>query len=304
MQSGVHISKMRLSRQELALIVITMIWGGTFLAVHIAMQYSGPLFFVGLRFVIAGLATLVVFRKSMTGVNRHEILAGCAIGIAIFLGYGMQTWGLQTITSSQSAFISALYVPIVPLLQWIVLRKPPHVMSWVGVTLAFIGLTLLAGPDAGSIGLSEGEIVTLLSAVAIAAEIILIGHFANSVDSRRVTAIQLVVAGIVSLIMMPVVGEGIPPFSWVWVIGAIALGLASALIQLTMNWAQKSVSPTRATVIYAGEPVWGGVVGRLAGDRLPALALLGATFILAGVLASELRPTNWRKRQQRDQPDA
>lgn len=195
-------------------------------------------------------------------------------------------------------------MPIVPLLQWIVLRKPPHVMSWVGVTLAFIGLTLLAGPDAGSIGLSEGEIVTLLSAVAIAAEIILIGHFANSVDSRRVTAIQLVVAGIVSLIMMPVVGEGIPPFSWVWVIGAIALGLASALIQLTMNWAQKSVSPTRATVIYAGEPVWGGVVGRLAGDRLPALALLGAAFILAGVLASELRPTNWRKRQQRDQPDA
>ncbi|MBC9246596.1 DMT family transporter [Paracoccus sp. 11-3] len=296
--------KFRLSRQELALILITMIWGGTFLAVHIMMRYSGPLFFVGLRFVIAGLATLLVFRKSMTGITRHEIIAGCAIGVAIFLGYGMQTWGLQTITSSQSAFISALYVPIVPLLQWIVLRKPPHVMSWVGVTLAFIGLTLLAGPGAGSVGFSKGEIVTLLSAAAIAAEIILIGHFANSVDSRRVTAIQLFVAGIVSLAMMPVVGESIPPFSWFWVMGAIALGLASALIQLTMNWAQKSVSPTRATVIYAGEPVWGGVVGRIAGDRLPALALLGAAFILAGVLASEFRPTNWRKRQQSDQTDA
>jgi len=58
---------------------------------------------------------------------------------------------------------------------------------------------------------------------------------------------------------------------------------------LTMNWAQKSVSPTRATVIYAGEPVWGGIVGRLAGDRLPALALAGAALIVAGVLASEIK---------------
>ncbi len=57
-----------------------------------------------------------------------------------------------------------------------------------------------------------------------------------------------------------------------------------------MNWAQKSVSPTRATIIYASEPVWGGVGGRMAGDRLPALALLGAALIVAGVVVSELKP--------------
>ena len=67
------------------------------------------------------------------------------------------------------------------------------------------------------------------------------------------------------------------------------LGAASALIQVTMNWAQRSVSPTRATVIYAGEPVWAGVVGRLAGERLPAAALLGAALIVCGVIVSELR---------------
>lgn len=304
MQTAKERPRFRLSRQEISLILITMIWGGTFLAVHIAMRYSGPLFFVGLRFSIAGVATWLLFQKSMRGLTRQEIVAGCIIGIAIFLGYGLQTWGLQTITSSQSAFISAIYVPIVPLLQWVVLRRPPHVMSWVGVALAFSGLILLAGPEAGSLRLTEGEIVTLLSAVAIAAEIILIGYFANRVDSRRVTAVQLLAAGGVSFLMMPVVGEQIPAFSWVWVIGAMALGLASALIQLVMNWAQKSISPTRATVIYAGEPVWGGVVGRMAGDRLPPLALLGAAFILAGVLASELRPTNWRKRQRDDQAES
>jgi drug/metabolite transporter (DMT)-like permease len=56
-----------------------------------------------------------------------------------------------------------------------------------------------------------------------------------------------------------------------------------------MNWAQRSVSPTRATVIYTGEPVWAGIFGRIAGERLPLLALVGAAFIVAGVLVSELK---------------
>lgn len=291
-----------LSRQEIALVLVTMLWGSTFLIIQIAMQHSGPLFFVGVRFTIAGGMALLLFRKHMAGITRREIGAGIAIGSALFLGYFLQTYGLQTISSSQSAFITALYVPIVPLLQWAVLKKPPGVMSWVGVALAFTGLVLLAGPQAGALNFSAGEAATLAGAAAIAAEIILIGLFAKSVDSRRVTAVQLLTAGLVSFALMPVLGESVPAFSWLWAGAAIGLGLASAVIQLTMNWAQKSVSPTRATVIYAGEPVWGGIVGRLAGDRLPALALLGAGLIVAGVLASEAKLP--RRKRQAPRPDA
>lgn len=285
-----------LSRQEVALVLVTMLWGSTFLVIHIAMQHSGPLFFVGVRFTIAGVVSMLLFRRHMAGLTRREAGAGVAIGCALFLGYYLQTLGLRTITSSQSAFITALYVPIVPLLQWAVLKRPPGLMSWIGVALAFTGLVLLAGPQAGALHFSAGELATLAGAAAIAAEIILIGHFASSVDSRRVTAVQLLTAGLVSFALMPALGEAVPQFSWLWAGGAIGLGLASAVIQLTMNWAQKSVSPTRATVIYAGEPVWGGIVGRLAGERLPGLALVGAALIVAGVLASEV------KFKRRDKP--
>lgn len=278
-----------LSRQEIALVLVTMLWGSTFLVIHIAMQHSGPLFFVGVRFTLAGVVSMLLFRRHMARLTRREAGAGVAIGCALFLGYYLQTLGLRTITSSQSAFITALYVPIVPLLQWAVLKRPPGLMSWVGVALAFTGLVLLAGPEAGALHFSAGELATLAGAAAIAAEIILIGHFASSVDSRRVTAVQLLTAGLVSFALMPALGEAVPEFSWLWAGGAIGLGLASAVIQLTMNWAQKSVLPTRATVIYAGEPVWGGIVGRLAGERLPGLALVGAALIVAGVLASEVK---------------
>lgn len=278
-----------LSRQELALIAVTMVWGGTFLVVHLAMQYSGPLFFVGLRFVTAGLIGLLVFRKAMAGLTRTELVAGIAIGASIFLGYGLQTFGLQTISSSKSAFLTALYVPLVPLVQWLVMGKPPRLMSWIGIGLAFTGLMLVAGPESGGMELNVGEMATMLSTLAIAAEVLLIGHFAGKVDARRVTTVQLLAAGAMALLAMPVAGESVPDFSWVWLSAAVAMACASILIQLTMNWAQKSLSPTRATVIYASEPVWAGIVGRMAGDRLPGLAILGAALIVGGVLVSELR---------------
>ncbi|PPG01339.1 EamA family transporter [Rathayibacter sp. AY1F4] len=287
-----HISPLRglrFTRPEWALIGITAIWGGTFLAVHIAMEHSGPLFFVGLRFAIAGLISAVVFHRSLRGMRRIDLAAGVAIGVMIFAGYGLQSYGLQTITSSTSAFLTALYVPLVPLLQWVVFRRRPGVLTLVGVALAFVGLLLIAGPQPG-VALGAGEVATIVSTLPIAAEIILIGLVAGRVDLGRVTVVQLLVAGALGFASMPLAGEAVPAFSGAWLIPALALGASSCLIQLTMNWAQRSVSPSRATIIYSAEPVWAGLIGRLAGDRLPALALLGAAFIVAGTLVSELKP--------------
>ncbi|MBY4837569.1 DMT family transporter [Pantoea sp. DY-5] len=280
---------LRISRQELVLIFITMVWGGTFLVVHRAMAHSGPFFFVGLRFATASLLLAFFFRRYLKQVTWLEIKAGALIGLSIAGGYGLQTWGMQTISSSQSAFITALYVPVVPLLQWLFLRRPPGLMAWLGILLAFTGLVLVAGPQDGSLTLNAGEIATLLSTLAIAAEIILISRYAGQVDVRRVTLIQLMVASACAFVLMIPNGESAPAMSTPLLLSVLGLGAASALIQVTMNWAQRSVSPTRATVIYAGEPVWAGVVGRLAGERLPAAALLGAALIVCGVIVSELR---------------
>jgi drug/metabolite transporter (DMT)-like permease len=185
-----------LSRQEIALVLVTAVWGATFLIVHIAVQYSGAWFFVGMRFITAGLISAVVFARVLRRITRKEIVAGGAIGVMIFWGYGLQTVGLQTIDSSTSAFITALYVPFVPMLQWIVFKKPPRLSTWIGVALAFAGLMLLADPGDASFTFGGGEIATIVSTLPIAAEIILIGWFAGKVNLGRVTVVQLLVAGI------------------------------------------------------------------------------------------------------------
>jgi drug/metabolite transporter (DMT)-like permease len=275
---------------------ITMIWGGTFLLVKHGLTVSSPMFFVGCRFGVAALAIGLISYQSLKNLTKKDVVAAAAIGFSITLGYGAQTIGLQSITSSESAFLTALYVPLVPLILWAVFRKVPHTMSCIGIAVAFIGLLLLSGNGFTTISFNFGQLSTIFSAFAIATEIILISHFASRVNLRCVTVLQLAFASLFAFGAMPFVGENvIPPFSTTLATLTIGLGIASALIQLTMNWSQRSVNPSTAAVIYAGEPVWAGLLGRIAGEILPPLALLGGILVVFSVLVSEYRPKRKRK---------
>lgn len=275
---------------EIALICVTFIWGGTFLVVHNAVAESGPLGFVGIRFAVAASIAAAFSYRHLRALSLFELRAGCLIGVSIFAGYSLQTLGLQSISGSKSAFITAFYVPIVPLLQWAVQRKSPRAAAWVGALVAFLGLACLAGPDGLSGGFGRGEVLTALGALAISAEIILISVFARQVNIVRVTVVQLAVASLTAFAFIPVAGEGMPAFSTTFIVSAVALGSASALIQYVMNWAQQRIAATKATLIYAGEPIWAGVIGKIAGDRIPGLAVLGAALIIGASIISEWRP--------------
>ena len=275
---------------QLALILITLLWGGTFLAVQYALNFSSPMFFVGCRFAVAAVVIWLISLKALRGLNRNETLAGTAIGALIAIGYGTQTIALQSILSSESAFLTALYVPLVPILMWLIFHKRPSLMVWLGTTLAFTGLLLLTGNSFSTIQFNDGQTLTLICALAVALEIILIGYFARKVNLRRVTVVQLAVASVLCFASMPLLGEHtLPNFSWPLLLLVVGLGLTSALIQFVMNWAQRMVDPTRATIIYAGERVWAALFGRMAGERLPLLALLGGLLVVLGILMSELK---------------
>ena len=276
---------------QLSLILITIIWGTTFVVVKYGLTFASPVLFVAFRFAAAGIAVTLISWKCLKGMTAFEVFAGAAIGLVIALGYGTQTTGLQTISSSESAFLTALYVPLVPILLWLLFRKKPHVMTWLGAGLAFIGLVFLTGNGFGAIQLSFGQVLTILGSIAIALEIIFISYFAPKVNTRRVTVLQLIFASLFCFLMAPMVGETqLPDFHPRLIMILIGLGIASACIQLVMNWAQEMVDPSQAAIIYAGEPIWASLFGRLVGERLPALALLGGLMVVLGVIASEWKP--------------
>src|SRR5690606_34825883 len=181
---------------QLALILITIIWGGSFITVQYGLNFSSPVIFVGLRFAAAAIAVTLLSLKHLKSMTLKEVAAGAIIGAVISIGYGTQTVGLQTISSSESAFLTALYVPLVPLLLWLLFRKKPHFMTWVGALFAFLGLVFLTGNGFAAIQLSFGQTLTLLGSIAIALEIIFISYFAEQVNVRRVTVLQLIFASL------------------------------------------------------------------------------------------------------------
>lgn len=285
---------------EIALILITIIWGGTFLIVQHALTLTSPMFFVGCRFLIAACVVSFFSLKILKGTTLKDLAAGAAIGATITLGYGAQTVGLQTILSSESAFLTSIYVPLVPLFQWVMFKKAPQWSTWTGIIFAFIGLVLLTGNHTFEFSLSTGQAITVFGAFAIALEIIFIGLFAKHVNLQRVTILQLLFASLFAFMSMPLMNEhSIPEFSWTLMLILLSIGLSSAIIQFTMNWAQQYVDPARATLIYAGEPVWAGIFGRIAGERLSPYALIGALFVLIGIIISEFKP-EWFKKRSRD----
>lgn len=192
---------------QLSLILITFIWGGSFITVQYGLNFSSPIMFVALRFAAAAIAVSLLSWKYLKDFNSHEVFAGAVIGAVIAIGYGTQTIGLQTISSSESAFLTALYVPLVPIFMWLIFRKKPYLMTWIGCLFAFVGLVFLTGNGFGQIQLHFGQIITIIGSIAIALEIIFIGYFAGKVNVRRVTVLQLIFASLFCFIISPILGE-------------------------------------------------------------------------------------------------
>src|SRR5437763_14893668 len=127
------------------LVLVTMIWGSSFLIVQQTIRLTGPFTFLAMRFSIGALVLAVIFHKRLVQITRAEIITGSIIGLFLFGTYALQTIGLQYTTSSKAGFISGLYVPLVAILAVPLLRQKPTLSSLLGVMLSVVGVTLISG---------------------------------------------------------------------------------------------------------------------------------------------------------------
>ncbi len=271
------------------LLAATLVWGGSFVVTRQAVQGVAPLVFVAARFGIAALTVGGVARPGLSRLTRMELWGGAAIGAAMLGGYGLQAVGMSMgVSAGRAAFISAIYVPIVPVLQMILLRRLPGLSDWMALALAFAGLLLLAG-RAGGTSPGRPELLVLCGAFAIAAEIVLIGVFANRVDPRRLAMVECGLLSAACLAVSALCGTSWPAPARGWIGAAVLLGVGSAGLQVAVNWAQRYVPPARATLIYTLEPVWAATFGLFIGERMGPGSLAGAALILASLVIGGLQ---------------
>jgi drug/metabolite transporter (DMT)-like permease len=283
-------------RYDLVLVLVTMIWGSTFLVTKYAIQYTGPFVYLGICYTIGTVTLAFVFRKHLRHITRSDLKYGAVLGLCLCTGYALQTTGLQYTPVSKAGFITGLYVPLVPLLSLFILRQRPAFGAVIGIVLSVIGLTLLSVNRQFDFSLGIGGFLLLGCAFAFALHIVCINKFGPRADPTNLSIVQLAVTALLSFALVPFAGKApalasVPLLVW----GAMLfMGIADiAFTLLMMVRIQQYIGGVRATLIYALEPVWAAVFGYLlGGDRLSILAFLGCGCILLGMIAGRLWQRN------------
>ena len=269
-----------------ALILVTAVWGITFVQVKDAIALYPLLAFLAVRYLIATASLAPVALVRLRGLGREGLVAGSVLGALIALGIGLQTAGLERTTVTSTGFITGLYVLFTPLIALVLFRTPIPRELWLAVGLALVGLALLSGVPSGS---SAGDLLVLASAVAQAFQIVMVERYANRFDVFALTWVEVASAAVVFLAFAVALGDlSVPHGKTVWAALLVTGLFAVAFALLVQIWAQRRVSATRIAVIFSLETVFAGLFGYLlAGDRLGPVGLAGCAVIFVGILIAE-----------------
>jgi drug/metabolite transporter (DMT)-like permease len=269
-----------------ALILVTAVWGVTFVQVKDAVELY-PLFaFLAVRFAIASAALAPPAARRLVTLGREGLAVGVFLGGLLAAAFALQTAGLQRTTVTSTGFLTGLYVLLTPLLAVALFRARLGRQLWLAVGIAVAGLVLLGGAPSGSVA---GNTLVLVSTAAMALQIVVLERYASRFDAYALTLVEMLTMCAAFTAVALALGDlSVPRGGTVW--GALLVtGLfASAFAFLVQVWAQREVSATRIAIVFSLETVFAGFFGFvLDGDRLGAVGWTGCALILAGIVLAQ-----------------
>ncbi len=288
---------------ESALLFNTLIWGGTFALIKNAFTDISPLLFLGLRFSIATLILFPFVYSRLKIANKKTIIAGAILGIFYFSGFATQTFGLNLTTATKSGFITGTFVVFIPILQLIIEKRKPKWFNLVSVFLVLIGLVMLSSKGNNTLEFIKqlgsdfnlGDLLTLICALLFAFQVVYVDVFTKKYDYLPMVFVQLLITGIGGFILAYLFSitsmEEIRFTSNANVIGSILYTalFASILATIIQLKFQKTVSPTKAGIIFSIEPIFAAIFAYfLLSEKISNFGLAGCLLIFIGLIVSEV----------------
>lgn len=294
-------------RGEMMLILTAIIWGSAFVAQRAGIKYLGPFTFNGIRSFIGFLVLIPVIliidnlgrKKSISEdmfsqaepdkkyERKSLLLGGFFCGIVLFAASSLQQVALVYTTAGKAGFITALYIVIVPILG-LFMKKKVRAILWLSVALAVVGLYLLCIKESFAMG--KGDILVIISAFVYAIHILVIDYFSQKVDCIKMSSLQFLICGILSLPFMiimetftlqDVIRSSIP----ILYTGVISCGVAYTLQMV----GQKYTEPTVASLILSLEAVFALIAGILIlNEHISQREIIGCIIMFAAILIAQL----------------
>ena len=283
-------------RATLILLTAAAIWGLAFVAQRVGMDHLGPFTFNGIRFALGGLSLLPLiwfFRRQppvAPPAGRLPVLpTGVVAGLILFTAASLQQVGILDTTAGKAAFITCLYIVLVPLAGLLMKRRISRSV-WLGCGLSLAGLYLLCIREDFTIG--QGDLLELIGALFWTVHILYIDQVSRRVDTLKLAAIQFATCSVLSAVVA--VATETAASAEAVLAAAVPLlygGFGSVGVAYTLQIiGQKNASPAHAALVLSLETVFAAVGGFLIlNEILGSRELAGCALMLAGMLLSQYK---------------
>jgi drug/metabolite transporter (DMT)-like permease len=279
------------------LLMAACIWGFAFVIVKDSLDYIPAIYMLAFRFTIAAAALAAIYARKLKLLDAAYWKHGAVLGAFLFMAYAFQTVGCKYTTAGKNAFLTTIYVIVVPLIGWPLTRRKPGHRIFMAAVMSLAGIGLLALKNetlSGALAMNFGDILTLICGFFYAAHILFVERWDMQEDPILLTVIQFVFAALFSWIVSPVL-DGAFPFEALKsphvIVSMLYLGIFSTLIAFVLqNVCLKYVPSSIAALFLSMESVFGVLFSMLVLHETMTLRMLaGCVLMFAAILLAELK---------------
>lgn len=264
------------------LLIVTFIWGLTFPIQKIALQGINPFFYNCLRFLVAFILTIVLFRKKPAWKN------GLILGFFLGIAYAAQTSGLKITTSTKSGFITSLYIPFVPFFSYLIEKNKPTLSQIISFFVSIVGLYMLNDPSKDPFNF--GDFLTIICAITFAVHVVLITHFTKANDDEiTLLAPQFLLTSGINFALTPL-GSSLKmnlAALYALLFTAFFATIFAVWVQLKF---QKFVGSNVSALIYVGEPVFAALFSFvILSEKMSLIQFVGMVLLIFAMVMGTIK---------------
>ena len=274
---------------ELGLLFVTVIWGGSFVVVKNTTASIPTNYIIAIRFGIASILMLLFFFKRIRKIDARSIKSGALIGVILYVAYYLQTVGIKYTTAGNNAFLTAIYVVLVPFLYWLIRNIKPDAYNILSALICIAGIGFLSLHTGFTMNM--GDSLSLLCGIAFSAQIVGISILTEKSDPILLAFTQCAVTAIIAF-AVALCTESFPAkLVTSSILALIYMGVFSTMIAMVLQTVcQKYIPPSRASLIMSLESLFGTYFGIVfLNEALTLKTFIGFLLIFAAILISETK---------------
>ena len=274
------------------LVLTAFIWGTGFVVMKNTVDSVPPGAIIAIRYFIAAALTALMFKKHLRGLTRGDVKCGALVGLLLASAYIVQTIGLSLTTAGKNAFLTTVYVLLVPFGCYAVFKEKLGKMNFIAAGLMLAGIGCLS-LDGESGGLNLGDLLTLVCGVLFAAHIMAVERCQKKTNTYALIVLQFAFSAVFALVYSLLFERGMDMTMELSTIGGLLyLAVFSTTIAMSLQNIGQSMAPaSHASILLSLESVFGVIFSCIIlGEIVTAKMAAGFVIIFAAVLVSELTP--------------